>query len=87
MDDFAKTGRLPDRVGDDLIQGIQNALSGLEPIVVTTGSLLGALGEVAGPCTVEQFRSRFEDFVRRLTEGKNAGKVRIRIEQPDGREQ
>jgi hypothetical protein len=66
------------------VQGIQAALSGLERVTVSADDLLGKLGDEGTPCTVEQLRARFEEFVDGLTQGKTAAKVRIVItrEQP-----
>jgi energy-coupling factor transporter ATP-binding protein EcfA2 len=77
---FIKAKQLPDKVTDDLVQGIQTALAGLEPIVVTPGDLLKALCDL-DPCTVEQFRSRFDAFMQALTKGKDTSKVRIRVDE------
>jgi hypothetical protein len=77
---FMKAKELPEKISNDLVQGVQNALSGLVPIPVTPTALIEALGEGNTPCTVEQFRSRFDDFVQQITRGKDVSKVRIMIE-------
>jgi hypothetical protein len=38
------------------------------------------LSDGDAPCTVEQFRSRFEEFLQRITRGKEPAKVRLVIE-------
>jgi len=80
---FLKDQGLPDKISNDLVQGIQNALSGLTPIGVKPADLLSSLGDGSAPCTVEQFRSRFEDFVQEMIRGKDVNKVRIVIEKRD----
>lgn len=74
---FIKDKGLPNTISNDLVQGIQNALSGLTPIGVTPADLLASLSDGSAPCTVEQFRSRFEQFVQNLTRGKDVSKIRI----------
>jgi hypothetical protein len=76
---FLEAGQLPETVSEDLVKGIETALAGLEPVVLTFGELQKALGD-PDPCTLEQFRSRFEDFLQRLTQGKDIARVRIRVE-------
>jgi len=76
---FLEAGQLPETVSEDLVKGIETALAGLEPVVLTFGELQKALGD-PDPCTLEQFRSRFEDFLQRLTQGKDITRVRIRVE-------
>jgi Family of unknown function (DUF6079) len=80
---FIKDKSLPDKLSNELVQGIQNALSGLTPIGVKPADLLSSLSDGSAPCTVEQFRSRFEDFVQNMVRGKDVNKVRIIIEKGD----
>ena len=77
---FIKDKGLPNTISNDFVQGIQNALSGLTPIGVNPADLLSSLSESNAPCTVEQFRSRFENFVQDMIRGKDVNKVRIVIE-------
>lgn len=80
---FLKEKGLPDKISNELVQGIQNALSGLTPIGIKPFELLSSLGDGSAPCTVEQFRTRFEDFVQNMVRGKDVNKVRIVIEKGD----
>ncbi len=80
---FLKDKGLPATISNDLVQGIQNALSGLTSIGVKPGELLSSLSESNAPCTVEQFRSRFENFVQDMIRGKDVNKIRIVIEKGD----
>ena len=59
---------------------MQQALSGLVAITVKPAALVEALSDGGAPCTVEQVRARFEQFVEKLTQGKEAAKVRLVIE-------
>ena len=66
--------------GNDLVQGMQQALSGLEAIPVKPAELLEALGGGGAPCTVEQIQTRFGEFVTKITRGKEPSKVRLVID-------
>jgi len=77
---FIGEGALPATVSNELAQGIQNALSGLEPVAVTPDALVEALADVGAPCTVDQFRTRFDEFVQELTKGKDPSKLRIVVQ-------
>ncbi len=70
---------LPNTISNHLVQVIQSALSGLTPIDVSSADLLASLSDGGAPCTVEQFRSRFEDFVQSMVRGKDVSKIRIVI--------
>ena len=45
--------------------------------------LLDALSDGGAPCTVEQIQTRFEEFVQKITRGKEPAKVRLVIERSD----
>ncbi len=77
---FLKAKKLPEKISNDLVQGMQTALSGLEAIPVKPTELLDALGVGGAPCTVEQIQTRFEEFVAKLTKGKEPSKVRLVID-------
>ena len=42
--------------------------------------LLDTLCGGGAPCTVEQLRNRFEEFLQKMTRGKEAAKVRLIID-------
>ena len=79
VDAFLKAQALPEKISNDLVQGMQAALSGLIPIPVKPVELLDALGSGA-PCTVEQIQTRFGAFVAKITQGKEQSKVRLVID-------
>ena len=85
---FLRAKKLPDKIGNDLVQGMQTALSGLIAISVTPDDLLGSLSGGGAPCTVEQLRTRFEEFLQRITRGREAARVRLVIDrgEPKGGE-
>ena len=77
---FHKRKKLPDKISNDLVQGMQQALSGLIAIPVKLADLLDALTNGGAPCTVEQIQTRFEEFVQKITRGKEPAKVRLVID-------
>ena len=77
---FLKAKKLPDKISNDLVQGMQTALSGLIAISVKPADLLDALSGGGAPCTVEQIRTRFEEFLQKITRGRETGKVRLVID-------
>src|SRR2546425_318435 len=87
---FRQDKALPETIDNALAQGFQNALAGLTPITVSPSDLLAALGDGNAPCTVDLFRSRFEDFVQNMVRGKEVSKVRfiisVTVKQPETEE-
>ncbi len=84
-----KANALPDKISNDLVQGMQTALGGLIPIVLRPTELLAALSDGDAPSTAEQLESRFKDFLEKATRGKEQVRVRLivkRSEKPGGQE-
>ena len=79
VEGFLKSKRLPEKIEADLVQGIQTALSGLIAMNVIPADLLDSLSAGGAPCTVEQLRTRFEEFLQKITRGREAAKVRLII--------
>ena len=77
---FLKNKQLPDPVSPAFIRALQDVLSGLQKVTLTSSDLLNALSEGGLPCTVADLRERFDRYVANLTKGKDASKVRIVIE-------
>jgi energy-coupling factor transporter ATP-binding protein EcfA2 len=80
VDAFLKDKKLSEKISNDLVQGMQQALSGLIAIPVKLADLLDALSDGGAPCTVEQIQTRFEEFVQKITRGKEPSKVRLVID-------
>jgi len=76
---FLKDQVLPEKIGNDLVQGIQQALSGLTAVNIKPSELFAVLNGKGGPCTLEQLRERFEAYLQKLTQGKEPGKLRLVI--------
>jgi hypothetical protein len=81
---FLKAKQLPEKISNDLVQGMQQALSGLVAIPVRPAELLAALSDGGAPCTVEQIKARFEEFITKVTRGKELAKVRLVIDRGEG---
>jgi len=77
---FIMSGELPEEIDNTLIKALQEVLSGLEKVTVTTAIIATALTKGGMPCTPQQFEDRFGHYVKSLTKGKDAAKVRIVIE-------
>ena len=77
---FVKSSELPEEIDNTFVKALQEVLSGLEKVPVTTVAIANALTKGGMPCTPQQFEDRFEQYVKSLTKGKDANKVRIVIE-------
>ena len=80
---FLKAKGLPDKISNDLVQGMQTALGGLIPIVVRPTELLAALSDSDAPSTAEQLEVRFRDFLEKATRGKEQVRVRLIVKRSD----
>lgn len=63
VDAFLKKRVLPEEIGQDLLQGLQEALSGLIKVVVTSDDLRAALLAGGSPATATEMKKRFEEFL------------------------
>jgi hypothetical protein len=77
---FIKTRALPENLNQDFIHALQEALSGLTKVSVKIDELRAALLSGGSPATPAEMRKRFEEYLDRLTKGKEPGKVRIVLE-------
>lgn len=80
VDDFIKKRSLPDDLDHDFIRALQEALSGLTKVAVRIADLRTALLSGGSPATPAEMRKRFEEYLDKLTRGKEPGKVRIVLE-------
>jgi len=78
--DFLASRELPDPVGAPFVKALQEALTGLEKVAVTAEALRAALTRGGVPCTVEELKQRFDQYVAGLTKGKDVKKVRVVVE-------
>ncbi|MFN9290395.1 MAG: DUF6079 family protein, partial [Planctomyces sp.] len=66
---FLKAGELPEKITGELIQGMQQALSGLVAIGLSATELMTALSGGGAPCTVDQIQIRFMECLDKKTQG------------------
>jgi predicted ATPase len=80
VDVFLRDRELPEDLTQDFIQALQEVLSALTKVEVTTKELRAALLAGGSPVTPVELKKRFEAYVDELTKGKEPGKVRIVLE-------
>jgi hypothetical protein len=80
VDAFLATRSVPDDVNHDFVAALQEALSGLSKVVITTESLRVALLEAGSPATVPELKKRFEDYLVEISKGKDPTKIRVVLE-------
>lgn len=77
---FRESKALPETIDANFVKALQEALSGLERVVVSVDGLRAALAEGGTPCTVEEIRERFARHIAALSAGRDASRVRIVVE-------
>ena len=80
VDGFIKKRMLPAEPEDDFVLALQEALLGLTKVVIRAEDLRAALLAGGSPATPAELKKRFEEYVDRLTTGKEHGKVRLVVE-------
>lgn len=78
--DFVKNRVLPEELDQELIQALQEVLSGLSKVLVKMPELRDELLKGGSPVTPEEMKKRFEQYLDQLIKGKEPGKVRIVLE-------
>ena len=77
---FAETKTLPDMVTPEFITAVQEALSGLDKVVVSGDDIRHALLQGGSPATPEDLRKRFDAFMNDRCKGKDTTKLRFVVE-------
>ena len=77
---FAHTKTLPETISPEFIAAVQEALSDLEKITVTSEDIKQALLKAGSPATPQDLRKRFETFLNDRCKGKDTTKVRFVVE-------
>jgi Family of unknown function (DUF6079) len=80
VDSFLAARALPEEVNHDFVAALQEALSGLSKVVVTTDALRTALLAAGSPATVPELKRRFEDYLVEISKGKDPTKIRVVLE-------
>jgi hypothetical protein len=78
--EFLKSEDLPQPVNNNFLKALQEVLSGLQKVSISKDAVHAALVKGGVPCTVKDLEERFDGFVRDLTKGKDASKIRVVIE-------
>jgi hypothetical protein len=71
---------LPEPIEPALLKALQEVLQGLEKVVLTEDQLRSALTSGGLPCTLEELKDRFADYLNERTKGKDKAKVRLVLE-------
>ncbi len=77
---FVKSKALPDPVPPDFVAAVQEALSGLEKIGVSSDDIKNALLQGGSPASPDDLRKRFEKFLNDRCKGKDTSKLRFVVE-------
>lgn len=80
VDGFISSKGLPDPVTPEFVAAVQEALSGLEKINVSSADIRQALLQGGSPATPEDLRRRFESFLNDRCKGKETTKLRFVVE-------
>lgn len=80
VDFFLAARALPEEVNHDFVAALQEALSGLSKVVVTTDGLRAALLAGGSPATVPELKKRFEEYLVEISRGKDPTKIRVVLE-------
>jgi hypothetical protein len=80
LESFIKKRQLPDDLKQDFIYALQEAFSGLSKVSVKIADLRDALLAGGSPATTTEMKKRFEEYLERLTKGKELEKIRIVLE-------
>ena len=80
IEDFINSGELPTPVDSDFVHSLKEVLSGLIKVAVKSQDLQKALQLDQGPTTPIEMKKRFEEYIDKLTQGKDQAKVRIVVE-------
>jgi hypothetical protein len=77
---FVKSKALPDPIPPDFVAAVQEALSGLEKIGVSSDDIKNALLQGGSPASPDDLRKRFETFLNDRCKGKDTSKLRFVVE-------
>ncbi len=80
VDGFISSKTLPDPVTPEFVAAVQEALSGLEKINVSSAEIRQALLQGGSPATPEDLRKRFDFFLNDRCKGKDTTKLRFVVE-------
>jgi hypothetical protein len=77
---FVSSKKLADPVSPDFVSAVQEALSGLEKISISSDDIKNALLQGGSPAAPDDLRKRFETFMIDRCRGKDASKLRFVVD-------
>jgi len=80
IQEFLKARALPDKLSDEFVQAIREALSDLKKVTIKVPDLKDALLAGGSPFNPGEMKSRLDQYLSQLTAGKDPSKVRIVLE-------
>ncbi len=80
IEKFLKDRSLPEKIDQDFLNALKEALTDLFLIAVSADKIRAALLEGGSPATPAEMKKRFEEYLDQLTKGKEPSKVRIVLE-------
>jgi hypothetical protein len=80
LEDLLSSRELPEPIEPALLKALQEVLQGLEKVVLTEEQLRSALTSGGLPCTLDELKDRFTDYLNERTKGKDKAKVRLVLE-------
>lgn len=80
VDGFVKSKAMPDPVPPDFVSAVQEALSGLEKIGISSDDIKKALLQGGSPASPDELRKRFESLLNDRCKGKDTTKLRFVVE-------
>ena len=80
LEAFIQSRELPIPISNSFVHALKDALSGLVKVPVYVKDLQTALKVTDGPATPAEMKNRFDEYIDRLTKGKDPAKVRIVVE-------
>ena len=80
VQDFLDSRSLPEPITPEFVSAVQEALSGLEEVIVTGEDIQRALLTGGSPATPDGLRKRFDALLNERCKGKDVSKLRFVIE-------
>ena len=80
IEKILKDRSLPEKIDQDFLNALKEALTDLFLIAVSADKIRAALLEGGSPATPTEMKKRFEEYLDQLTKGKEPSKVRIVLE-------
>jgi succinate dehydrogenase flavin-adding protein (antitoxin of CptAB toxin-antitoxin module) len=86
IEEILEKGKLPEKISDRLITVLSQVFSGLDKVEIKNLEIINDLVSGGMPCTVNEYRKRFEEHLTKLIEGKDRSKIRILIKEENSYE-